>query len=497
MLVYTVEDVTAPQLVQILPSQSGPEGVTVIPERNLLVVASENDERENKLRSTLTIYELVSTETPVYPTLISGPLEGEDGPYIPFSALSGLASDAPPTIPDGNEAILYSIEDSFFTSNRMFIIDVTSYPAVITGAIRLSDSLGVLADALEGLPAELALNASTITLINEDDSVNLDMEGISKSVDGGFWIVSEGSGTMGDEERPYEFPNMLLKVSAAGVIEEVIFLPEALAMVQLRFGFEGVAEDGDYVVAALQRAWNDEANPRLAIYNKGSGEFTFVYYPLDEPASQYGGWVGIGDIAPLGNGKFLVLERDDQSGPDAVIKKLYQIDLGDFTIGVTQEGGAEVEKQLETDNIPTVEKTLVLDLVPVVEDATNALSMEKFEGLAVTASGTVYINNDNDGVDDNSGEQLLLNLGVLFTEDGTPIDPPAVDPEEESPEEEGEGDAEGDAESDAEGDAEGEAEGDSEGDAEGDAEGGSAASLVWITAMSTLLALANAVFVML
>lgn len=425
--VYVVEDVTAPELIQILPAQTGPEGVVAIPERNLLVVASEVDERENKLRSALNIYELVAGDTPVYPTLMSGPLEGDAGPYIAFSALSGLASDAPPTIPDGDENILYSVEDSFYKSNRMFIIDVSSYPAMVTGTVRLSDSLGTLADALSTLPAALAVNVSS--LINDDQSVNIDPEGISKSVDGGFWIVSEGDGTMGDAEMPYTFPNMLLRVSDAGVIEEAVFLPDALGMVQLRNGFEGVAEDGNYVVVAIQRAWNDEPNPRLAIYDKTSGEFTFVFYPLDAPESQNGGWVGLSDISPLGNGTFLVLERDDQFGPDAAIKRLYEIDLGDFSAAVPVDG-----------TIPTIEKTLVLDLIPAVEAATNAKTMEKLEGSAVTDSGTVYILSDNDGVTDNSGEQLLLNLGILFApgdsnppDSDSPVAPPSTDAPGESP----------------------------------------------------------------
>jgi hypothetical protein len=403
--VYLVENVTAPEPIQVLPSQASPEGVFAIPERNLLVVASESDDRASNLRGAVTIYELVEAEVPVYPTIISGPINPDepDGPYIPFSALSGLGSDAPPTIPDGNEDILYSVEDSFFKSSRMFIIDTSSYPALITGAIRLSDSLGTLAEALQTLPEELAVNTSAVTLINPNDSVNLDLEGIGKSVDGGFWIVSEGAGTVGDEENPYEYPNMLLKVSASGVIQEVIFLPVALAMEQVRYGFEGVAEDGDYVVAAIQRAWDDEPNPRLAIYNKSTAEFTFVYYPLDVPESQAESWVGVSDIAPLGDGMFMVLERDNQFGPDAAVKRLYQIGLGDFSMGVP----------VEDEDVPTVEKTLVLDVIPEVEAFTGAKVMEKLEGLAVTASGNVYINNDNDGVEDNSGEELLLDLGVI------------------------------------------------------------------------------------
>jgi hypothetical protein len=48
------------------------------------------------------------------------------------------------------------------------------------------------------------------------------------------------------------------------------------------------------------------------------------------------------------------------------------------------------------------------------------------EGLAVTASGNVYINNDNDGVDDNSGEQILLDLGVVPM-DGSASEASSVD----------------------------------------------------------------------
>jgi secreted PhoX family phosphatase len=45
--------------------------------------------------------------------------------------------------------------------------------------------------------------------------------------------------------------------------------------------------------------------------------------------------------------------------------------------------------------------------------STGGMVVEKVEGLAVDSVGNVWINNDNDGVDDNSGEQLLLNLGPM------------------------------------------------------------------------------------
>ena len=50
-----------------------------------------------------------------------------------------------------------------------------------------------------------------------------------------------------------------------------------------------------------------------------------VFYPLDDVESQYGGWVGLSDITNVGEGEYLVLERDNQGGPDAAIKRIYHM----------------------------------------------------------------------------------------------------------------------------------------------------------------------------
>ena len=59
-----------------------------------------------------------------------------------------------------------------------------------------------------------------------------------------------------------------------------------------------------------------------------------------------------------------------------------------------------------------MEKTLVRDLLPDLMSYKGQV-VEKVEGMTVDSKGNLWINNDNDGVDDNSGEQLLLNLGVF------------------------------------------------------------------------------------
>lgn len=297
-----------------------------------------------------------------------------NGKYIPFSALSALAAKG---------TTLYSVDDSYYMSSCIFTIDTTTTPYTITKAMRVLDSNGALAAAL---PEEMAE-----AFVNDDQTVNLDQEGIDV-IDGGFWICSEGAGT-GDAP---ESLNLLVRVDSAGVIQEVVTLPDEVNAIQIGSGFEGVAVDGDYLVVTFQRAWGDEAEPRLGIYNTETSMWKFVFYPLDPVESQNGGWVGLSDIASLGDGKFLILERDNQGGLDAAIKKLYEVDLGDYSM----EDGM------------VVSKTLVRDLMPDLSTY-GKFVMEKIEGVAVDGNGNVWINNDNDGVENNSGEQLLLNLGKI------------------------------------------------------------------------------------
>jgi len=249
VFVYDVEDPTAPVLTQTLAVGVAPEGLTFIEHMNVLAVASEKDDRGDKIRSSITLFELGKGDVPEYPTLVSLPRDGEDGPFIPFSALSGLASAAPFGMDgfDGaDEKFLYSVEDSFYKKSRYFKIDISKFPAEIVEETRLMDTTDVLENCL------LNQVDSPGDFINDDNTVNLDPEGIAVSATGGFWVVSEGRGTVGSSSKPFEYPNLLLKIDDAGSIEECI-LPDDGFADQLRFGFEGVAEDGDKVVVAVQR----------------------------------------------------------------------------------------------------------------------------------------------------------------------------------------------------------------------------------------------------
>lgn len=394
--VYDVNNPSMPKFRQALPAGVGPEGVLAIPSRNLLIAASEVDSRDDKMRSVLNIYEYQNVAKPAYPTIQSATVNGTP---IAWNALSGLAT---------NNNHLFSVNDSFNGKNSIFKINANSYPAIIEQAMPIKDSNNKLAnlpvmtvktaDADADARNTVFDNQDLAALINADKTVNIDPEGIAVASDGGFWIVSEGSGTLTDaKKRPLNSLNMLLKTDAQGNITDVHTLPENVNAKQIRFGFEGVAEQDGKVYVAFQRAWEGESHARIGIFDTNKNQWSFVFYPLDKAESQNGGWVGLSDIAPLGNGKFAILERDNQGNYDAAIKRIYQIDLTHVS-----EGAA-------------VSKTLVRDLLTSGDlTSTGGLAFEKVEGLTVDSNGNTWIINDNDGVDDNSGETMLKNLGKLF-----------------------------------------------------------------------------------
>ncbi|MEW5838606.1 MAG: esterase-like activity of phytase family protein [Pseudomonadota bacterium] len=387
--VYDLSKTNAPALKQVLPAGMGPEGVLAIPSRNLLIAASEEDSRGDNVRSVVNIYQYQQAKAN-YPTLHSD--YRSDGTPIAWAALSGLAAG-------NSDGVMYTVNDSFFASNRIFTVNLTRTPAKITKETVITDSFGYLGNMSARLPASQDANAfdqeDLKVMLNADGSVNLDPEGIAVSSNGGFWIASEGAGTVGDKKYPVTKPNLVLKVSADGAIKRVIQLPAKLNEVQTRFGFEGVAEYNDKLHVVFQRAWNKEANPRIGIFDLNSGAWSFVFYPLDAVESPNGGWVGLSDITSLGNNQFLIVERDNMAGPDARIKKLYKIDLNGVGAG------------------STVSKTLVRDLMPDLQ-ATGGSVIEKVEGLAILPNGNVYIATDNDGVDGGNGETQLINLGNII-----------------------------------------------------------------------------------
>ncbi|MEM6710780.1 MAG: esterase-like activity of phytase family protein [Pseudomonadota bacterium] len=355
--VYNAENPSAPEFMQAVPAGIGPEGLLAIPSRELLVVANEVDLREdNGPGSSVMIYRL-EDGAPAYPTIQSA---DQGGAPIPFAALSGLAAH-----PD-EASTLFAVSDSFLTEAAIYQIDASSMPGTITNRMVVS---------MDGAAVE-----------------NLDLEGVAVAADGGFWLASEGH-----PER--DRPNQIIKTDPMGNVEAMIALPEELIGGWARFGLEGVTVDGDMVWVAQQRSWGDDdaGMVKLMGYNTVGGEWSAVSYPLDTPER---GWVGLSEITAIGDGRFLIVERDNQIGANAAVKRLYLVDMSGVEPGVSAV------------DAPTIDKVLVRDLMADLESA-NGYVLDKIEGFTLAADGTAYILTDNDGVDDHSGETLFISLGEL------------------------------------------------------------------------------------
>lgn len=354
--VYDGTEPAAPKLLQLLPSGIGPEGYIAIPERNLLVSANETDlGADGAARAHVMIYQ--RQEAPAaYPMLTSA---GSD-PLIGWGALSGLAAD-----PE-KAGILYTISDSFYSAEpRIFTIDTTQKPAKIVAALDITR---------DGAPAQLT-----------------DLEGITPDGKGGFWLSTEGN-------TAKMVPHGLLHVDAKGKIKEQVGLPPELAAVETRFGFEGIAKDGDTLWMAVQREWKDDPKGmvKLVSYNTETKEWGAVHYPL-EPKGE--GWMGLSELTFHGDWAY-VIERDNLIGDKAVVKRLYRVKRADL---VAAPLGSE---------LPVVAKEEVRDLIPDLK-ATGGYVVDKVEGFTIDAAGTGWVVTDNDGVDDSSGETLFFPVGTV------------------------------------------------------------------------------------
>ena len=352
--VYDVTYPTAPVLTQMLPSGIAPEGAIAIPSRGLFVTANEADLIEDGgIRSHVMIYEYQDAPA-TYPQLTSA---GADE-LIGWGAISGMVA--------GEDGLVYAVNDSFYGFQpTIFTIDTKVTPAQITTALPITRG---------GVPAQ-----------------KLDLEGITTDGDGGFWVASEG-------RTDRMIPHGIYHVDADGVIDQEIALPAALLAVEARFGFEGITEIDGTLWMAVQREWADDPadHAKLVSYNIESGEWGAVHYPK---AAVDTGWVGLSEIVAH-DGDVYVVERDNQIGANAAIKKVYRIS-GDQMVPAALGG-----------DLPVVTKEEVRDLIPDLQ-SNNGYVVDKVEGLAIFPDGTAWASTDNDGVDDSSGETFFWSLGNL------------------------------------------------------------------------------------
>jgi len=351
-----------PVLIQMLPSGIGPEGLVAIPSRNLFVTANEVDLVEDGLaRSHVMIYE--RTESPAAYPMITAKLTDEGAP-LGWGALSALAAGDKP-------GMLYAASDSVYSAQpSIFTIDATQTPALINGKMVITR--------------------------NGDPAQKLDIEGLVSDGEGGFWLANEG-------DAAKLVPHALLHVDDKGAIKQEIGFPVELLAGQTRFGLEGITTVGEgddlMLVMAVQREWGDDpkGQTKILAYKPKDKEWSALRYPLETADA---GWIGLSEITAH-DGKLYVIERDNQIGDQAKVKRIYSIALDAFK--PAKLGG----------DLPVVEKTLVRDLIADLKGATNGYVIDKVEGFTIDANGDAYVVTDNDGVDDSSGETLFLRLGNM------------------------------------------------------------------------------------
>ena len=196
-------------------------------------------------------------------------------------------------------------------------------------------------------------------------------------------------------------PHGLYRVNADGEIEESVPFPPELLAVERRFGAEGTARVGDALVVAMQREWGDDQAGlvKLVTYDSADGTWGAVHYPLDAREAEEG-WVGLSEITAHGDHVYIV-ERDNQIGAAARIKRLYRVPLDQLEPATL--GGA----------LPVVQKELVRDFLPDLT-ASGGYAVDKVEGFAIDVDGQGYAVTDNDGVDDSNGETLFFRRGQLL-----------------------------------------------------------------------------------
>ncbi|NYI05641.1 esterase-like activity of phytase family protein [Allostreptomyces psammosilenae] len=370
--VYDVDDPRRPRLVQGLPAGVAPEGLLPLPGRDALVVSAEEDSAEDAVRSSLTTYRWTRASLPnaaarnqAAPTIVSA--DGPGGAPVGFGALSGLTG-----LPGrGNGDTLVAVTDNAYAPTRLLTVDTTATPAVVTGEVPVTR---------DGAPA------------------SYDAEGVAARPEGGYWLASEGDGA--------DTANLLVRLDAAGRVLQEVPLPADVAADATRYGFEGVtvlpnrsggaAAQPEQVWVAVQRPWHGSATTMLARYTPSTGAWAYLAYPLETAPD--GGWGGVSELTALDSDTLLVLERDNQRGAAAEVKRVYRVDLGDLRPAASPT------------DAPTVTKRLVDDLLPRLT-AGGGTAHDKPEGMAVTADGQLLVAIDNDGLDDAPGESALLRLG--------------------------------------------------------------------------------------
>jgi Ca2+-binding RTX toxin-like protein len=317
-----------------------------------------------------------------------------------------------------------------------FELDQSTGQLTLTQRIQLQTAPG---EPLTGLPNTSIPGGTGNTAYNDEVPVDLfgntlpldplgaDLEGIVVAEDGSFWMADEyrpaiyhfdASGVLIDRFVP---EGTAAAVGAAAGTFGTEVLPAVLAQRRQNRGFEAIAYQDGKIYAFVQSplrnptttsngTLNGLQNVRVVEFDPETGETRQFLYTMDNP--DLGGTGNsradkIGDAVAIGNGEFLVVERDDDaidSDPLSQIeKKVYRFDLGgatdisdltdpiDLGNGISKTVDQMTAEELASVGIVPIQKTLHVDLATAGYN-----TVEKVEGLALVDENTIAVINDND-----------------------------------------------------------------------------------------------------
>jgi len=289
-----------------------------------------------------------------------------------------------------------------------------------TGALTITDRIGLTRSDgtpltgltnLEGSPGLAHADESLTDLFGnplELDPLGADFEGIVRDPDGTYWMVEEYRPSIYHFDAAGQLIDRFVPEgsNATGVNTGTEALPAVYAQRRANRGFEAVAYQDGKIYAFVQSPldnpdvaddanFENSASVRILEFDTATNTTTGEYlYRLEGGDSDR-----IGDAVSLENGEFLVIERDADTGPDA-LKRVFRIDLTEATNLSTLDPsivgpGGSLESltadQLATQGIEPVSKELEVDLIDVGYDFGD-----KPEGLAVVDENTIAVLNDDD-----------------------------------------------------------------------------------------------------
>ncbi|MEH1832597.1 MAG: phytase [Nostoc sp.] len=275
---------------------------------------------------------------------------------------------------------------------------------------------------------EIGVNLDNQPLAN--DPLGADLEGIVVAKNGDYWMVDEYrpaiyhfdvNGKLIDRFIPKGTATAPNPDQPAGTFGNEV-LPAVYAQRRNNRGFEGVALQGNKLYAFIQSAID---NPDVANDATSKNSLNLRILEFDIVSKQVKGEYlyrleglpgtdKIGDAVSLGNGKFAVVERDDNA-TSAGNKLIYQIDLAGATninnpANFTLPAGKTIEQlttaELAAANITPVTKSLIANAAQL-----GYTGVEKLEGLALVAPNTLALINDNDF--NVTGNTAAEKLGIL------------------------------------------------------------------------------------